>query len=66
MIEGFGPGQAVGGGGYVFVNDMFYAELSGYGSLTPSAQTVLWHRATGFLDQRHCALLPGRRREELG
>lgn len=48
MIEGFGPGQAVGGGGYVFVNDMFYAELSGYGSLTPSAQTVLGTGQLGF------------------
>ena len=46
MIEGFGSGRAVGGGGYVFVNDMFYAELSGYGSLTPSAQNTL---GTGYL-----------------
>jgi len=41
MIEGFGPSQTLGGGGYVFVNNTYYAELSGYGSLTPRAQTTL-------------------------
>jgi hypothetical protein len=41
MIESFGPSQTVGAGGYVFVHDLVYAELSGYGSLTPRAQTTL-------------------------
>lgn len=41
MIESFGPGQTVGAGGYVFVHDLVYAEFSGYGSLSPRAQTTL-------------------------
>lgn len=41
MIESFGPGQTAGGGGYIFAHDMFYAELTGYGSLSPRAQTTL-------------------------
>jgi len=41
MIEGFGPSQTLGAGGYVFLADTFYAELSGYGSLTPKVQTTL-------------------------
>ena len=41
MIESFGPGQTVGAGGYVFVHDLVYAEVSGYGALTPRSQTTL-------------------------
>jgi hypothetical protein len=41
MLESFGPGETTGVGGYVFAHDIVYAELSGYGSLTPRAQTTL-------------------------
>ncbi|MGO9943636.1 MAG: hypothetical protein ACLPIC_12840 [Rhodoblastus sp.] len=41
MIQSFGPGQTLGGGGYLFLNDTWYAELSAYGSLTPKAQLTL-------------------------
>ena len=41
MLESFGPGQTVGAGGYIFAHDVVYAELSGYGSLTPRSQTTL-------------------------
>ena len=41
MIEGFAPGQTLGGGGYVFIDDTYYAELSAYGSLSPRAQLTL-------------------------
>ena len=41
MLEAFAPGQQIGAGGYVFAHDLVYAELSGYGSLTPRAQTTL-------------------------
>jgi hypothetical protein len=41
LIESFGPSQQLGGGAYVFINDMLYLELAGYGSLTPRAQTTL-------------------------
>jgi hypothetical protein len=41
MIESFGPSEAVGAGAYVFAHDLVYAEVSGYGSLTPRAQTTL-------------------------
>ena len=41
MLESFGPGQTAGAGGYIFAHDLVYAELSGYGSLTPRAQTTL-------------------------
>jgi hypothetical protein len=36
--QGWGPGQIVGAGGYVFLNDMFYAELTGYGATSRSFQ----------------------------
>ncbi len=43
MLEGayWGPGQVVGGGGYVFLNDMVYLELSGYGPTSRSFQWAL-------------------------
>lgn len=41
MLESFGPGQTAGAGGYIFAHDLVYAELTGYGSLTPRAQTTL-------------------------
>ena len=41
MMESWGPGQTAGAGGYVFVNDMFYAELTGYQSLTPTVQSAV-------------------------
>jgi hypothetical protein len=41
MIESFQPAATVGAGGYVFVNNTYYAELSAYGSLTPTVQTTL-------------------------
>ena len=41
MIQSFGPSQTVGAGAYVFAHDLVYAEVSGYGSLTPRAQTTL-------------------------
>jgi hypothetical protein len=41
MIESWTPSQVLGAGGYVFVNDMFYAELSGYGSLSSRIQNSL-------------------------
>jgi hypothetical protein len=41
LIEGFGSSQTLGAGAYVFAHDMLYAELSAYGSLTPSTQNVL-------------------------
>jgi hypothetical protein len=41
MLEAFAPGQQAGAGGYIFAHDLVYAELSGYGSLTPRAQTTL-------------------------
>ena len=36
--QGWGPGQVVGAGGYVFINDMLYLELSGYGATSKSFQ----------------------------
>lgn len=41
MLEGayWGPGQVVGAGGYVFINDMIYAEVSGYG---PTSRAFQW------------------------
>jgi hypothetical protein len=41
MIQSLGPGQTLGGGGYVFLNDTWYAELSAYGSTTPKTQLTL-------------------------
>ncbi|MGC1577016.1 MAG: hypothetical protein WA813_13000, partial [Beijerinckiaceae bacterium] len=35
MIQSFGSSQTAGGGAYIFAHDMVYAEVSGYGSLTP-------------------------------
>lgn len=40
MIENLGQ-TVLGAGGYVFINDMLYAEVQGYGSLTPRGQTDL-------------------------
>jgi hypothetical protein len=40
MIESFQPLQAWGAGGYVFVNNTYYAELSAYGSPSPTVQTT--------------------------
>jgi len=40
MIENLGQ-TVLGAGGYVFINDMLYAEVQGYGSLTPRVQTDL-------------------------
>jgi len=41
MLEGayWGPGQVLGAGGYVFINDMFYAEVSGY---APTSRSLQW------------------------
>ena len=36
--QGWGPGQIVGAGGYVFINDMVYLELTGYGATSKSFQ----------------------------
>ena len=36
--QGWGPGQVVGAGGYVFINDMVYLELTGYGATSKSFQ----------------------------
>ena len=36
--QGWGPGQVVGAGAYVFINDMVYLELSGYGATSKSFQ----------------------------
>jgi hypothetical protein len=41
MLESFGSSETVGAGGYIFAHDIVYAELSGYGSLSPAAQTTL-------------------------
>jgi hypothetical protein len=43
MLEGafWGPGQVLGAGGYVFINDMIYAELTGYGSTSNAFQWAL-------------------------
>jgi hypothetical protein len=41
MIESFGSSQTAGIGGYLFIHDILYVEMSGYGSLTPATQTVL-------------------------
>jgi hypothetical protein len=41
MIESFGPVQALGAGAYVFVNNTYYAELSAYGSPSPTVQTTM-------------------------
>ncbi|MDI4642680.1 cytochrome C [Rhodoblastus acidophilus] len=40
MLEGadWGPGQVVGAGGYAFINDMLYLELTGYGATSKSFQ----------------------------
>jgi hypothetical protein len=41
MIESWQPLEAWGAGGYVFVNNTFYAELSAYGSPSPTLQTTM-------------------------
>ncbi len=41
MIESFAPGQQAGAGAYIFAHDLVYAELTGYGSLSPRTQTTL-------------------------
>jgi hypothetical protein len=41
MIENWGSSQTAGAGAYVFANDMIYAELSAYGSLSRNTQTTL-------------------------
>ncbi len=38
---GLGPGHVAGVGGYVFINDLLYLELTGYRSLNLNAQTSL-------------------------
>ena len=40
MIESWQPLQAWGAGSYVFINNTYYAELSAYGSPSPSVQTT--------------------------
>ena len=39
MIENLGQ-TVLGAGAYVFINDMFYAEIAGYGAQTPRVQTL--------------------------
>ncbi len=39
--QGWGPGQVVGAGGYVFINDMVYLELSGYGGTSHDFQWAI-------------------------
>jgi hypothetical protein len=39
--QGWGPGQVVGAGGYVFVNDTVYLELAAYGGTSKSFQWAL-------------------------
>jgi hypothetical protein len=41
MLELIGPSEMVGSGSYVFINNMIYAEVAAYGSLSPRAQTTL-------------------------
>lgn len=41
MIESFAPGQQLGGGAYVFVDDTYYAELAAYGSTSQRMANIL-------------------------
>ncbi len=41
MLENLNPDQMLGAGGYIFVNDTYYAELSAYGSTAARTQTTL-------------------------
>ncbi|WP_298352109.1 cytochrome C [Rhodoblastus sp.] len=43
MLEGadWGPGQVVGAGGYLFINDMLYLELTGYGGTSHDFQWAI-------------------------
>jgi len=40
MLESFKPGTNAGVGFYIFAHDLVYAELSGYGALSPRTQTT--------------------------
>jgi hypothetical protein len=41
MIEGTWAGRVGGAGGYVWINNMFYAEFTAYGALDPRTLTIL-------------------------
>jgi hypothetical protein len=50
MLEGstgWGPGQVLGAGGYVFINDMLYLELTGYGGTSKAFQWAVTGGPTG-------------------
>lgn len=47
--QGWGPGQVAGAGAYVFVNDMFYLEVTGYGATPRSFQWALTGGPAGNL-----------------
>jgi hypothetical protein len=59
MIESLAaPSLAVGSGAYVFVNNMLYAEMSAYGSLSPTMQTKLGSTSPPTLDYTIDGLAP--------